>query len=47
VSERLGRIRAAYLRLDEGIVADYETLFADDAHWLGIPGTGFEGDTPT
>jgi hypothetical protein len=47
VSERLEKIREAYLRLDGGSVAEFETLFAAGAQWLGIPGTGFEGETPT
>jgi hypothetical protein len=47
VSARAEKIREAYLRLDDGNVDEFETLFAAGAQWLGLPGTGFEGDTPT
>jgi hypothetical protein len=47
VSERSDKIRLAYLRLDEGSVAGFAALFAEGAQWLGVPGSGFDGQTPT
>ncbi len=47
MSERSEKIHEAYRRLDGGSISAFETLFAVDAQWLGVPGWGFEGETPT
>lgn len=47
MSERTDRLADAFAALDRGDVGGFRALFADDSRWLGVPGRGFEGATPT
>jgi ketosteroid isomerase-like protein len=47
MSERSDRLAAAFAALNGGDASAFRDLFAADAQWLGIPGSGFEGETPT
>jgi ABC-type arginine transport system permease subunit len=47
VSERSDRLRDAFTALDQGSVDEFEALFLPEAQWLGVPGSGPEGETPT
>lgn len=40
------RLREGLEALDRGGVARLGALFAADAQWLGVPGTGIDGATP-
>lgn len=46
-SVRADLITAAFAALNRGDVSGFRDLFAEDAQWLGVAGTGFEGETPT
>jgi ketosteroid isomerase-like protein len=46
MSNRLAQLEQAFAALDRGDAGDFEALFAPDAQWLGVPGSGFEGATP-
>ena len=46
MAERTALLEAAFAALDEGDVGPFESLFAAEGQWLGIPGSGFEGATP-
>ena len=46
MSERRERLEAAFAALDDGDAAALEALFVPEAQWLGVPGSGFEGETP-
>ena len=47
MSERTERLEQAFAALDRGDVGAFRELFAESAQWLGIPGSGVDGDTPT
>lgn len=47
MSERWERLRHAFISLDDGDVSGFRDLFAEDAQWLGFPGRGADGATPT
>jgi ketosteroid isomerase-like protein len=47
MSDRTDRLRQAFASLDEGDVSGFRDLFVEDAQWLGVPGSGWEGETPT
>ena len=47
MDERSQRLQNAFAALDAGDAGEFRTLFADDAQWLGVPGMGFNGETPT
>lgn len=47
VSERTDRLAGAFAKLDAGDVNGFRDLFLPDAQWLGLPGSGCEGETPT
>jgi ketosteroid isomerase-like protein len=47
MSERKERLTEAFAALDRGDISVFRELFVEDAQWLGIPGSGFEGETPT
>ena len=47
VSERTDRLEQAFAALDRGDVSGFRELFAEEAQWLGVPGSGFDGATPT
>jgi ketosteroid isomerase-like protein len=47
VSTRPDRLREAFAALDRGDSAAFRKLFAADAQWLGVSGSGFDGETPT
>jgi ketosteroid isomerase-like protein len=47
VSDRAERLRLAFASLDAGDAGGFRDLFAEDAQWLGVPGSGWEGETPT
>jgi ketosteroid isomerase-like protein len=47
MSERTDRLAAAFAALDGGDVGGFRDLFHPDAQWLGVPGRGPNGETPT
>jgi hypothetical protein len=47
VSERTERLAGAFAKLDAGDVSAFRDLFLPEAQWLGVPGNGWEGETPT
>ena len=47
MSERTDALGRAFAALDGGSVAEFEQLFTEDAVWLGVPGSGIDGATPT
>jgi ketosteroid isomerase-like protein len=47
MSERSDRLRQAFAALDAGDVGGFRGLFVEDAQWLGVPGSGWGGKTPT
>jgi len=47
MSERTERLEQAFAALDRGDVGGFRDLFAERAQWLGVPGSGVDGDTPT
>ena len=47
VADRADRLKQAFAALNEGDPSAFRELFAERAQWLGIPGTGFDGATPT
>ena len=47
MSDRPDRLQQAFASLDEGDVSGFRDLFVEDAQWLGVPGSGWEGETPT
>lgn len=46
MSERSDRLQQAFAALDGGDAGVFRRLFTEDARWLGVPGSGFEGETP-
>ena len=40
------RLEQAFAALAGGDLRVFEALFAPDAQWLGVPGSGFAGETP-
>ena len=46
MSVRVARVEQAFAALDEGDLGSFEALFAPEAQWLGVPGSGPEGATP-
>lgn len=46
MSERTDRLADAFAALDRGDVGVFRDLLAEDAQWLGVPGTGWGGETP-
>ena len=46
MSDRTDRLRRAFASLDQGDVSGFRDLFVADAQWLGVPGSGLEGETP-
>jgi ketosteroid isomerase-like protein len=46
MEERSEQLRQAFAALDGGDVGGFRDLFAEDAQWLGVPGRGWEGETP-
>lgn len=46
MTEREQRLRSAFAALDEGDLGPFEALFRPDAQWLGVPGRGWNGETP-
>jgi ketosteroid isomerase-like protein len=46
MEDRCERLRRAFDALDRGDADEFEALFADDAQWLGVPGSGIDGATP-
>jgi ketosteroid isomerase-like protein len=47
VSDRTERLKSAFAALDDGDVSVFRDLFAEDAQWLGVPGSNIDGSTPT
>jgi len=47
MSERTQRLADAFAALDRGDISVFGDLFVEDAQWLGIPDSGWEGETPT
>jgi ketosteroid isomerase-like protein len=46
MAEFAARLEEAFAALDRGDLGGFEALFTPDAQWLGVPGSGFEGETP-
>jgi len=46
VSDRVGRLERAFAALNAGDGSGFRDLFAEDARWLGVPGSGIDGATP-
>lgn len=46
MSERIDRLTEAFAELDRGEAGGFRALFAEDARWLGVPGSGVDGATP-
>jgi ketosteroid isomerase-like protein len=46
VSDRSDRLQQAFAALARGDADGIRDLFAERAQWLGVPGSGFDGDTP-
>ena len=46
MSERTALLEEAFAALDRGDTGAFEALFAPDGQWLGVPGSGFRGETP-
>jgi hypothetical protein len=46
VSDRIGRLQEAFEALAAGDAGRFRDLFAEGAQWLGVPGSGFHGNTP-
>lgn len=46
-SARAEQLREAFAALDRGSLDEFEALFLPEAQWLGVPGSGPEGETPT
>jgi ketosteroid isomerase-like protein len=46
VSERTERLRDALAALDRGEISALEAVFAADGQWLGVEGSGVDGQTP-
>jgi ketosteroid isomerase-like protein len=47
MSDRTDRLAGAFAALDDGDVSGFRDLLLPEAQWLGIPGSGWEGETPT
>lgn len=47
MSERTDRLADAYAALGRGDAGRFRALFVEDSRWLGVPGSGFDGATPT
>jgi ketosteroid isomerase-like protein len=47
MTDRTVRLRQAFAALDRGDVSEFGALLVDDAQWLGVEGSGWEGATPT
>jgi ketosteroid isomerase-like protein len=47
MNERGRRLREAFAALDRGDTSVFRQLFAPEARWLGVPGSGWGGETPT
>jgi ketosteroid isomerase-like protein len=46
MGERSEQLTQAFAALGRGDVGGFRDLFAEDAQWLGVPGRGWEGETP-
>lgn len=46
MSDRTDRLGQAFAALDRGDISGFRELFAEDARWLGVPGSGIDGRTP-
>ena len=46
MSVRTDRLEQAFAALNGGDPSAFRDLFAEHGQWLGVPGSGFEGDTP-
>jgi ketosteroid isomerase-like protein len=47
MTEFVVRLQESFDRLGAGDINGFRDLFADDAQWRGVPGSGWEGETPT
>jgi hypothetical protein len=47
VSERTAQLERAFAALEGGDVGPFRELFAPGARWLGVRGSGWDGETPT
>ncbi len=46
MSERTDRVEKAFAALNAGDPSAFRELFAEEAQWLGVPGSGSDGSTP-
>ncbi|HEV2591844.1 MAG TPA: hypothetical protein VGU02_08115 [Gaiellaceae bacterium] len=47
MTDRVDRLRRAFAELNAGDLRGFNELMTADARWLAVPGSGWEGDTPT
>lgn len=47
MSNRTDRLTDAFARLERGDGDGFRGLFLPAAQWLGVPGSGVDGSTPT
>ena len=47
MSDRTDRLEQAFAALDEGVAGGFRDVFAEEGQWLGVPGSGIDGATPT
>ena len=47
MSDRTDRLEQAFAALDEGDAGGFHDVFAEEGQWLGVPGSGIDGATPT
>ena len=46
MSDRTQLLERAFAALNDGDASVFRALFAEEAQWLGVPGSGFRGETP-
>ena len=46
MSERTDLLERAFVALNGGDPSVFRGLLAEEAQWLGVPGSGFAGETP-
>jgi hypothetical protein len=47
LSRRERLIEQAFVSFARGDLGPFESLFAPEAQWIGVPGSGWDGETPT
>lgn len=46
MSDRTDRLAQAFAALNGGDATAFQELFAEHGQWLGVPASGFNGETP-